>query len=71
MADMGCDVFERLDYAPGQFSVEQHVLSERASRRYLTVVQKPVDTQVIDKSTLATNLLAEVLIAKYADHQPG
>ena len=70
MVHMGDDISEKLDYEPGQFSVEQHVRSKWACRRCETVVQKPVDAHVIDKGIPTTNLLAQVLIAKYADHQP-
>lgn len=70
MLHMGDDISEKLDYEPGHFSVEQHIRSKWACRRCETVVQKPVDAHVIDKGIPTTNLLAQVLIAKYADHQP-
>jgi transposase len=70
MVHMGDDISEKLDYEPGQFSVEQHVRSKWACRQCETVVQKPVDAHVIDKGIPTTNLLAHVLVSKYADHQP-
>ena len=70
LVHMGDDISEKLDYEPGSFSVEQHIRSKWACRSCDTVIQKPVDAHIIDKGIPTTNLLAQVLIAKYADHQP-
>ncbi len=67
---IGEDVSEKLDYEPGQFTVERHIRSKWACKDCETVVQAPVAPHVIDKGIPTTNLLAQVLIAKYADHQP-
>lgn len=67
---IGEDVSEKLDYAPGQFSVERHVRSKWACKQCETIVQAPVAPHVIDKGVPTTNLLAQVLISKYADHLP-
>jgi transposase len=67
---IGEDVSEKLDYAPGQFSVERHIRSKWACKACETIVQAPVAPHVIDKGIPTTNLLAQVLISKYADHLP-
>jgi len=67
---IGEDVSEKLDYAPGQFSVERHIRSKWACKTCETIVQVPVAPHVIDKGIPTTNLLAQVLISKYADHLP-
>jgi transposase len=67
---IGEDVSEKLDYEPGQFSVERHIRGKWACKSCETVIQEPVAPQVIDKGIPTTNLLAQVLISKYADHLP-
>jgi transposase len=67
---IGEDVSEKLDYAPGQFSVERHVRGKWACRQCEIVVQAPVSPHVIDKGVPTSNLLAQVLISKYADYLP-
>lgn len=67
---MGEDISEKLDYTPGSFTVERHIRSKWACKNCETVVQAPVAPHVIDKGIPTTNLLAQVLIAKYADHLP-
>ncbi|MFT5112954.1 MAG: transposase [Parasphingorhabdus sp.] len=70
MQRFGEDVSEKLDYAPGSFSVEQHIRGKWACQTCETLVQEPVAAHIIDKGIPTTNLLAQVLISKYADHQP-
>jgi transposase len=65
---IGEDVSEKLDYAPGQFSVERHVRGKWVCRRCETLIQAPVAPQVIDKGIPTAGLLAQVLVAKYLDH---
>lgn len=67
---IGEDISEKLDYEPGQFSVERHIRSKWACKECETLVQAPVAPHVIDKGIPTTNLLAQVLISKYADHLP-
>jgi transposase len=67
---IGEDVSEKLDYAPGQFSVERHVRGKWVCRRCETLIQAPVAPHVIDKGIPTAGLLAQVLIAKYLDHVP-
>ena len=70
MKRIGEDVAEKLDYLPGVFSVERHVRGKWACSKCETIVQAPVDAHIIDKGIPTTGLLAQVLVAKYADHLP-
>ena len=70
MLRIGEDVAEKLDYEPGVFTVERHVRGKWACARCQTLVQAPVDAHVIDKGIPTAALLAQVLVAKYADHLP-
>ncbi len=67
---IGEDVSEKLDYTPGEFTVERHVRGKWVCGDCETLVQAPVPAQVIDKGIPTAGLLAHVLVAKYADHQP-
>jgi transposase len=67
---IGEDVSEKLDYEPGRFSVERHIRGKWACQQCETIVQTPVAPAVVDKGIPTTNLLAQVLISKYADHLP-
>jgi transposase len=67
---IGEDVAEKLDYVPGVFSVERHIRGKWACVQCETLTQAPVDAHVIDKGIPATGLLAQVLVAKFADHLP-
>ena len=64
------DVSEKLDYTPGVFRVHRHVRGKWVCRRCEKLIQAPVPAQVIDKGIPTAGLLAHVLVAKYADHQP-
>ncbi|WP_395670202.1 IS66 family transposase [Rhodoferax sp.] len=70
MLRVGEDVAEKLDYVPGVFSVERHIRGKWACVKCETLTQVPVDPHVIDKGIPTTGLLAQVLVAKYADHLP-
>jgi transposase len=70
MKRIGEDVAEKLDYIPGTFQVEQHVRGKWVCGACETITQKPVAPHVIDKGIPTAGLLAQVLIAKYADHLP-
>ena len=70
MKRIGEDVAEKLDYVPGVFSVERHIRGKWACAQCETIVQAPVAAHIIDKGIPTTGLLAQVLVAKYADHQP-
>ena len=67
---IGEDVSEKLDYVPGEFTVERHIRGKWACDKCETLIQAPVPAQVIDKGIPTAGLLAQVLVAKYADHLP-
>ena len=70
MRRIGEDVAEKLDYEPGVFTVERHIRGKWVCAQCETLAQAPVDAHVIDKGIPTTGLLAQVLIAKFADHLP-
>ncbi len=67
---IGEDISEKLDYIPGLFTVERHIRGKWACKKCQTLTQAPVPAHVIDKGMASTGLLAQVLVAKYADHLP-
>ncbi len=67
---IGEDVAEKLDYVPGVFTVERHVRGKWVCAKCETLVQAPVEPHIIDKGIPTAGLLAQVLVAKYADHLP-
>ena len=67
---IGEDVSEKLDYRPGEFSVERHVRGKWVCRCCERLVQAPMPACVIDKGIPTVRLLAQVLVSKYADHVP-
>lgn len=70
MKRIGEDVSEKLDYQPGVFTVERHVRGKWVCNQCETMMQAPVPAQIIDKGIPTSGLLAQVLVAKYADHLP-
>jgi transposase len=70
MKRIGEDVAEKLDYVPGVFTVERHIRGKWVCAKCEILVQAPVPAHVIDKGLPTTGLLAQVLVAKYADHLP-
>src|SRR6218665_3588255 len=70
MKRVGEDVAEKLVYVPGVLTVERHIRGKWACAKCETLTQVPVDTHIIDKGIPTTGLLAQVLVAKYADHLP-
>jgi len=70
MKRIGEDVSEKLDYAPGDFTVQRHIRGKWACGQCKTLVQAPVGAEVIDKGIPTAALLTQVLVAKYADHVP-
>ncbi len=67
---IGEDVAEKLDYTPGTFTVERHIRGKWVCAACETLIQAPVPPHVIDKGLPTAGLLAQVLVAKYADHLP-
>ena len=67
---IGEDISEKLDYIPGEFTVERHIRGKWVCDQCDTLTQAPVPPQVIDKGIPTSGLLAQVLVAKFADHLP-
>ena len=67
---IGEDISEKLDYTPGLFTVQRHIRGKWACAKCQTLTQAPVPAQIIDKGIPTAGLLAQVLVAKYADHLP-
>ncbi|HSV52487.1 MAG TPA: IS66 family transposase [Burkholderiaceae bacterium] len=67
---IGQDVAEKLDYVPGVFTVERHIRGKWVCAKCETLIQAPVPAHIIDKGIPTAGLLAQVLVAKYADHLP-
>lgn len=70
MKRIGEDVAEKLDYVPGVFTVERHVRGKWACAKCEKLIQAPVAPHIIDKGIPTAGLVAQVLVAKYADHLP-
>ena len=70
MQRIGRDVSERLDYAPGSFSVQRHIRGVWACKCCQQMRQEPMPAHIIDGGMPTAGLLAQVLIAKYDDHLP-
>ena len=67
---IGEDISEKLNFTPGVVTVERHIRGKWACAKCQTLTQAPVPAHVIDKGIPTTGLLAQVLVAKYHDHQP-
>ncbi|WP_183325727.1 IS66 family transposase [Halomonas cerina] len=67
---IGEEISEKLDYTPGVFHVERHIRGKWVCDHCETLTQAPMPAQIIDKGIATAGLLAQVLIAKYADHLP-
>lgn len=70
MRKLGEDISEMLDYVPGRFTVIRHVRPKLSCGKCSKVVQLPAPARPIDKGMPAAGLLAQVIVAKYADHCP-
>ena len=74
MTQMGQDVQDKLGFKPKQFYRERHVYPKYTCRNAQChrekLVQAKTEAQIIDKSIATPELLAHVLISKYADHLP-
>ena len=67
---IGEESSEKLDYTPGEFTVERHIRGKWACGKCATLTQAPVPAHVIDKGLPTAGLLAQVIVAKYLDHLP-
>lgn len=65
---IGEEVSERYEYVPAQMKVIEDVCLKYACACRLTTAGKPA--QPIEKSTASASLLAQVIVAKWADHLP-
>jgi transposase len=67
---LGEDVCEVLDFVPGYFQVMRHVRPKLSCRQCARVVQAPAPSRPIERGLASAGLLAQVIVAKYADHTP-
>ena len=70
MARVGEDVSERLDVIPAEFFVHRHIRGKWACRCCQTLMQEPVDPQIIDKGVPTAGLVAHTMIGHFIDHLP-
>jgi transposase len=70
MTRVGEDVSERLDVIPAEFFVRRHIRGKWACRCCQTLVQEPVDPQIIDKGMPTAGLVAHTLVGRFIDHLP-
>ena len=70
MTRVGEDVSERLDVIPAEFFVHRHIRGKWACRCCQTLVQEPVDPQIIDKGIPTAGLVAHTMISHFVDHLP-
>jgi len=70
MVRIGEDVSERLDIVPAEFFVHRHIRGKWACKCCQTLVQEPVDPQIIDKGMPTAGLLAHTLVSRFVDHLP-
>ena len=67
---LGQDISETLDYVPGYFKVHRHVRPKLACRACSHIEQVPAPSRPIARGMADAGLLAQVVVAKYADHTP-
>jgi transposase len=67
---LGEDVSEMLNYIPGSFEVIRHVRPKLSCGHCANVTQALAPSRPIARGMAAAGLLAQVLVAKYADHCP-
>ena len=70
MTRIGEDVSERLDIVPAEFFVHRHIRGKWACKCCETLVQEPVEPQIIDKGMPTAGLVAHVLVSRFVDHLP-
>lgn len=67
---LGEDVSETLEFVPARFKVIRTVRPKLACGRCDVIVQAPAPSRPISRGLAGPALLAQVLVAKYCDHQP-
>jgi len=70
LSDFGADSAEMLEYEPAQFKIICHVRVKRRCGHCQTILQGEGPSRPIPRSAAGPGLLAQVLVAKYADHLP-
>ena len=70
MRKLGEDISEQLDFIPGIFKVLRHVRPKLSCAHCSRVIQLPAPSRPIERALPAAGLLAQVIVAKYADHCP-
>lgn len=70
MRPLGEDVSEMLDFVPGYFKVIRHVRPKLSCGHCARVIQEPAPARPIERGLPAPGLLAQVIVAKYAEHCP-
>ena len=70
MRKLGEDVSELLDMVPGYFKVIRHVRPKLSCGHCSRIVQQPAPPRPIARGMAAPGLLAQIIVAKYADHCP-
>jgi len=67
---LGEDVSEILERVPATYKVIRHVRVKMACTKCDVIVQAPAPSRPIERGLAGPNLLAHVLVSKYADHLP-
>jgi transposase len=67
---LGEDVSEQPDIIDAAFKVIRTIRRKKACGRCVCIVQPPAPSRPIERGVAAPGLLARILVAKYADHQP-
>jgi len=70
MRVLGEDVSEQLGFVPGYFEAIRHVRPKLSCAQCSRIVQMPAPTRPIERAAPTAGLLAQVIVAKYADHLP-
>ena len=70
MRKLGEDISELLDMVPGYFKVIRHVRPKLSCGHRSRIVQQPAPPRPIARGMAAPGLLAQIIVAKYADHCP-
>src|ERR1700688_2794066 len=70
LSKIGEDVTETLDVVPRQLFVTEHVREKFSCRSCEKISQPPAPFHAIARGYAGPSLLAMILVAKYANHQP-
>ena len=70
LSKIGEDITETLDVVPRQWFVTEHVREKFSCRSCETITQPPAPFHAIARGFAGPSLLAMMLVAKYANHQP-